>query len=170
MKATLEYSNSLDIKKISDMLPMQFAVIIDGQDKGSLLFRPLTTREFVINLTDGSCWDTIPRGNGNKYVRILQDGESIVITDKKKHLEMKKNECANKDEAVLYAAAQRLFVSGSYTPTKRGEPRQRANFAITKATMAKLDELAKKMGSSRTEIIERSVSEMHRLLVVLKEK
>ena len=73
----------------------------------------------------------------------------------------------NTDEALLKAAVQRLIVSGSHTPTKRGEARQRAHFAISTATRTKLDELAQMTGRSRTQLIEQSVSELHRLYIIL---
>ena len=69
------------------------------------------------------------------------------------------------NEEVLRAAFQKLVTK--HTPTKRGEPRQRANFAISTGTRAKLDELARITGSSRTEVIERSVSEMHQIHALL---
>lgn len=72
-----------------------------------------------------------------------------------------------KDETLLKAAVQRLLLSGGHTPTKRGEKRQRAHFAISTATRTKLDQLAKMTGRSRTQIIEQSVSELHQIHSIL---
>ena len=66
---------------------------------------------------------------------------------------------------ILLAAFRQLVTNSP--KAKRGEPRQRHSFALRRSTRQKLDELAQMTGSSRTELIERSVSEMHQIHALL---
>lgn len=79
MKARLKESQP--ITRLSDMKVKQFAVVLDGESEGCIVYRPyLFTGVFAIDLTNGCYWDGRPKIKDFK-VRILQAGEVIEITE-----------------------------------------------------------------------------------------
>lgn len=80
MKARLK-EESQPVTRVSDMKEQQFAVVLDGELKDHIVYRPyIDAGVFAINLTDGCNWPGTPTFH-NAKVRILQAGEVIEITE-----------------------------------------------------------------------------------------
>lgn len=78
MKARLK-EESQPITRLSDMKEHQFAIVLDGEWEGNIVYRPYSdSRLFAVDLTNGRYWSK-PEGD-NPKVRILQAGEVIEIT------------------------------------------------------------------------------------------
>lgn len=80
MKARLK-EESQAVTRLSDMEVKQFAVVLDGESEGCIVYRPyLFTGVFAIDLTNGGYWGSRAE-IANPKVRILQAGEVIEITE-----------------------------------------------------------------------------------------
>lgn len=81
MKARLKSSEVQKPTMLSEMQVMQFAVVVSGDDKGHIVFRP-KVGVFAIDLIDGECWEIKPKyEHSDREVRILEAGETIEITE-----------------------------------------------------------------------------------------